>query len=63
MARRTGNREERQPAPTVYVVVNPISYGDPEVRHEQGAEVSDIPAESIAWLLEQGHITRKGGER
>lgn len=45
----------------VYVVVNPITYGTPEVRHEAGAERSDIPAESIPWLREQGHIKRKGG--
>ena len=51
---------EAEPA-EVYVVVNPLTYGDPEVRHEAGAEVSDIPAESITWLLEQGHIRVKGG--
>ena len=44
----------------IYVVVNPITYGDPEVRHETGEEVSDIPAESIPWLVEQGHIKLKG---
>ena len=45
----------------VYVVVNPLTYGDPEERHEAGAERSDIPASSIPWLLEQGHIARKEG--
>lgn len=63
MAKRTVNKQELPPAPEVYVVVNPIEYGDPAVRHEQNAEVTDIPAESVAWLLEQGHITRNGGER
>ena len=61
MARQTSKQKERQPA-EVYVVVNPITYGDPEERHEAGAEVSDIPAESLPWLLEQGHIARKEGE-
>jgi hypothetical protein len=46
----------------IYIVVNPISYGEPEVRHETGTEVRDIPAESITWLLEQGYIKPKGGE-
>lgn len=62
MANRTSKTNERPPTAPVYVVVNPITYGDPEVRHEAGAECSDIPADSIAWLLEQGHITQKGGE-
>jgi hypothetical protein len=67
MARRIGNSEQQQPkaqppAGGVYVVVRPISYGKPEVRHEAGAEVSDLPARSIPWLLEQGHIRLKGGE-
>lgn len=62
MGRKNSTPEEKQPAAAVYVVVNPIAYGDPEVRHETGTEVSDIPAESIPWLLAQGHIKLKGGE-
>jgi hypothetical protein len=62
MARQTSKQREQAAAPEVYVVVNPITYGDPEVRHEAGAEASDIPAGSIPWLLEQGHIKLKGGE-
>jgi hypothetical protein len=58
MARRTDNKQGQQPE-AVYIVVNPITYGDPEVRHEAGAEASDIPAGSIPWLLEQGHIRLK----
>lgn len=46
----------------VYVVVNPITYGDPEVRHETGAEASDIPAAALPWLLAQGHIRLKEAE-
>lgn len=60
MARRGSNKEE-QPAAEVYVVVNPITYGEPEVRHETNAEPSDIPAGSIPWLLAQGHIRLKEG--
>jgi hypothetical protein len=62
MASRTNKTKEQQPA-EVFVVVNPITFGDPEVRHEAGAEVTDVPAASAVWLLEQGHIKRKGGER
>lgn len=61
MAKRTVSTKEQEPA-KVFVVVNPITYGEPEVRHEAGAERSDIPPRSIPWLLEEGHITRKGGE-
>lgn len=50
------------PPDEVYVVVNPITYGDPEIRHEAGSEISGIPLRSIPWLLDQGHILRKGGE-
>lgn len=61
MAKRTSNKDERQPA-EVYVVVTPITYGDPERRREAKEEVSDIPAASIPWLLEQGHIMLKEGD-
>ena len=44
----------------VYVVVNPVTYGEPEVRREAGEEVTDLPAQSVPWLLEQGHIRSKG---
>lgn len=39
-----------------YEVLTGLSYGDH--RAEAGEIVSDIPAESIEWLLEQGHIKR-----
>lgn len=54
-----GESATRQ-APDVYLVVNPLTYGEPEVRREAGEEVSDLPAASIPWLLEQEHITAKG---
>ncbi|HZT61007.1 MAG TPA: hypothetical protein VFA21_20550 [Pyrinomonadaceae bacterium] len=31
-------------------------YGDNERRAEPGDVVDDLPAESVPWLLEQGHI-------
>ena len=51
----------RVTAVETYIVVRPITYGEPEERHEAGAEVSDIPAASIPWLVEQGHIKLKEG--
>lgn len=61
MARRTDKKQATPAAAEIYVVVTPLTYGDPEVRYETGAEVSGIPAESIPWLLAQGHIRRKEG--
>ena len=66
MAKRVNKSEEEGRAAatpaTVYVVVNPVTYGDPEVRHEAGEEVTDVPADSLPWLLGQGHITVKGDD-
>lgn len=67
MARKVTRKEdgaaaaESAAAPQVYVVVSPITYGDPEVRREEREEASDIPAESLPWLLAQGHIRVKEG--
>jgi hypothetical protein len=44
---------------TIYVVLVGLNYGDPEKRVEVGAEVTDLPTESIPWLLEQGYIRPK----
>ena len=64
MSRRKQNVKEasQETLCEVFIVVEAITYGTPEARHEAGAEVSDIPAESIPWLLEHGHIERKGGQ-
>jgi hypothetical protein len=40
---------------TAYRALVGLSYGD-DSRVEAGDIVSDLPAESIAWLLEQGQI-------
>ena len=40
---------------TQYRVKTGLHYGT-DKRAEAGAVVSDLPKESIAWLLEQGHI-------
>ena len=61
MSRKRKNEPEGA-ATEVYVVVNPLTYGEPEVRRETGEEVSDLPAASVPWLLEQGHIRVKGGD-
>jgi hypothetical protein len=47
---------------TIYVALTGLNYGDPEKRVEPGEEVGDLPAESIDWLLEQGHIKAKEAE-
>jgi hypothetical protein len=39
-----------------YEVLTGLNYGDR--RAEAGETVSDLPASSIGWLLEQGHIKR-----
>lgn len=39
-----------------YEVLTGLNYGDR--RAEAGEIVSDIPAESVSWLLEQNHIKR-----
>lgn len=57
--RKRERQAQTSAAPEIFIVVRPITYGEPEIRHEAGAEVSDIPVESIPWLLEQGHITRR----
>jgi len=41
--------------PQTYEVITGISYGK-DKRAEPGTLVSDLPAASISWLLEQGHI-------
>lgn len=48
----------------VYIVLTGLNYNVTEEdpagkRVEIGAEVSDLPAESIPWLLQQGHIVLK----
>lgn len=53
---------QAQAEPETYVAVRPLSYGEPEVRREAGEEVSDLPEQSITWLLAQGHIKLKGGD-
>jgi hypothetical protein len=47
---------------TIYIALVGVNYGDPEKRVEPGEEVSDLPAESIPWLLEQGCIRPKESE-
>lgn len=42
------------PEPTRYRVLTGMNYG--RKRREPGAVVSDIPPESVKWLLEDGHI-------
>ena len=44
-----------------YLVKNGLNYkphgkGKTEKRAEPGETVSDLPAKSIGWLIEQGHI-------
>jgi hypothetical protein len=58
-------RKKRSNAVTesaTYIAVVGLNYGDPEKRVEPGEEVSDLPAESIPWLLEQGCIRPKESE-
>ncbi len=55
------NQKEDEAAADVYIVVSPLTYGDPETEHAAGAEVTDVPPQSIPWLLEQGHIRLKEG--
>jgi hypothetical protein len=43
----------------VYVTIVGMNYGPDDKRVEAGEEVSDLPAESIPWLLEQGAIRLK----
>jgi len=39
-----------------YRVLTGMNYGKAETRAEPGDVVDDLPAKSIPWLLEQGHI-------
>lgn len=39
---------------TRYLCLNGMNYGD--IRRERGDIVDDIPAQSIDWMLEYGHI-------
>ena len=54
--------EAQPPAPTAtshlqaYEVLKGLSYFDNKARGEVGDIVTDLPEESIAWLLEQGCI-------
>lgn len=56
MSKDEKNRTKAQKGATSYEVLTGLDYGDR--RAEAGDVVSDIPAESIEWLLEQGHIKR-----
>ena len=46
----------RTEKPQRYEVLKGLSYYDNRARGEVGDIVDDLPAESIAWLLEQGCI-------
>lgn len=48
-------------AQAAYRVEVGLSY-PPDRRAEAGEVVSDLPAKSIKWLLEQGAITRADGK-
>jgi hypothetical protein len=39
-----------------------LNYGKANKRVEPGEEVTDLPAGSLAWLLEQGAIEPVGGK-
>ncbi len=54
--------KRRQIAGGVYIALTGLNYGDPEKRVEAGEEVSDLPAESIEWLIECGAIKPKEAE-
>lgn len=56
MSKDEKNRIKARKGATAYEVLTGLDYGDR--RAEVGDVVSDIPAESIEWLLEQGHIKR-----
>lgn len=43
---------------TKYKAVSDLSYGDKTVK--AGEVVSDIPDESVSWLLRDGHIVKEG---
>ena len=50
-----------------YLLLNGINWtapdakeGDPEVRHEAGDVVDDLPHGSRGWLTEQGHVVPVG---
>lgn len=47
--------QPKKPQPQSYVVVRGINY-PPDRRAEPGETRDDIPAESVAWLLEAGAI-------
>lgn len=51
--------KSRSASTGVYIAQVGLNYGDPEKRVEAGEEVSDLPAESIEWLLKQGYIKPK----
>lgn len=43
-----------------YICLNGMNYGD--TRRERGDIVDDIPAESLEWLLEWGHVEPYTGQ-
>lgn len=43
-----------------YICLNGMNYGD--IRRERGDIVDDIPADSLEWLLEWGHIEPYTGQ-
>ena len=48
--------EQPKQTPQAYEVLKGLSYYDNRARGEVGDVVTDLPAESIEWLLEQGCI-------
>jgi len=51
------SKDEKSKSKTLkasYEVLTGLNYGDR--RAEGGEIISDLPASSIGWLLEQGHI-------
>jgi hypothetical protein len=49
----TRTAEESQVAAPDYEVLVGINYGPDQTRAEPGAVVSDLPAKSLGWLVEQ----------
>jgi hypothetical protein len=43
-----------------YICLNGMNYGD--IRRERGDIVDDIPADSLEWLLEWGHVEPYTGQ-
>ena len=46
-----------------YKALTGLDYGKPPKRVEAGELVSDLPAGSVNWLLEQGLIELSGGKQ